>query len=141
MDTQIKHALEFYCHARPQQQPVVAELEFVVDKNVLTVQVEPTINWVMGSTPRDSRKITVPVLLNQNDSTLIDFSITARNTDVIICGYGNCNFMYATQPVWSDGSSFMDITGHGSDQDLQGPGSLVLPVDVTVKFTAKIQAR
>lgn len=123
--------LEICCHARP---PHRAQVEFVINGANTLVSIEPTINWVMGSTPQGSRvvKLSVP-------TGLVDFAVTARHSDVVICGYSG-NFDYATQPTWSDGSCFMDITGHGPDQDLQGPGSLVLPKEVTVTFQARIGA-
>lgn len=123
--------VEFHCHVRP---PYRAQVEFVINGTDTVVNIEPTINWVMGSTPAGSRLIKLSAPLG-----LVDFVVTARHSDVIICGYSS-NFDYATQPTWSDGSCFMDITGHGPDQDLQGPGSLVLPQDVTVTFQAQIGA-
>jgi hypothetical protein len=129
----MQHNLIFRCHARP---PESAQVEFVIDDCAAVYQVAPTINWVMGSTARGSESITIP--WPYTDSRLVEFVITARNSDVIVCAYDGCWFNYASQPVWSNGSSFMDITGHGSDQDLQGPGSLVLPQDVTCRFTARV---
>lgn len=123
--------LEFRCHVRPKN---TARVQFVIDKKVTVVDLEPTINWVMGSTADSSHTVKFLVPVGQ-----VDFCITAKNSDVIICGYAGSQFNYATQPVWSDGNSFMDITGHGADQDLQGPGSLVLPDGVTVTFTATVQ--
>ena len=120
--------LELLCHVRP---PQSAQIEFVINDKITMVEIAPTINWVMSSTARGSHSVIVPV----NTGT-VDFCITAQHSDVIICGYQGCEFNYATQPKWSDGSSFMDITGHGADQDLQGPGSLVLPAGVTVRFAA-----
>ncbi len=122
--------LEFLCHARP---PQSAQIEFVIDNKIIMAEIAPTINWVMSSTPRGSRSVVVPTNLGT-----VNFCITAQHSDVIICGYRGCVFNYVTQPVWSDGSVFMDITGHGADKDLQGPGSLVLPVGVTVTFTAQV---
>jgi hypothetical protein len=124
-------ALQFHCHTRP---PSAARVEIEIDQTLLVYELESTLNWVMGSTDRGSKPIVIPWTWSHT----ADFAITARHSDVIICGYSGCYFDYLTQPTWSDGSSFMDITGHGPDQDLQGPGSLVLPRDVTCRFTAKI---
>lgn len=131
-------ALQFNCHARPTLAATTAQLEFVINNKHTTVEFQPTINWVMGSTAKGSRVVSVLAPVQSAVPTELEFEITARNTDVIICGYGSASFVYVTQPLWSDGSTFMDITGHGPDQDLQGPGSLVLPQDVTCWFRARV---
>lgn len=122
--------LELHCHVKP---PTAASIELTANNCTTVFNLEPTIVWSQSSTPMGSRVLELQVPVG-----LVDFCITARHSDVIICGYGGCMFNYATQPIWSDGSKFMDIRGHGPDQDLQGPGSLVLPVDVTVTFSASI---
>jgi hypothetical protein len=140
--------LVFKCHVTP---PSPAVITVTVDDVVNEFTVQPTINWVDSSNDTGAETIVVDIDIAQLFATIeydeqynrlpktCNFKIQAQGSDVLICGY-DADFLFdiATQPVWNDPSwQPYDITGHGTDKEYAGPGSLQILDGQTVEFVGK----
>lgn len=137
----LRTPLVLNCHVKPGENALVS-----VDVNNVTHEftLTPTINWVASSTPEESHRVVVPLLLSSTSLTetidqTYNFKIKVENNDVLICGYTTPKgaFTITSQPVWTPGSwQPYDITGHqdGDDTMYSGPGSLQILAGQTVEF-------
>ena len=136
--------LTFKCHARKTSKISnlrPAEITITVEnpafEHVSTYQktVPPTLNWVSASTIEDSVDVVVD-LPAKYFGTLLKFTITVANNDLLICGYDPGNFQIVSNPLWDGELGPYDITGHLSGGGTMGTGSLAILDGQTVTFDA-----
>lgn len=144
------YTLELTCHVRPGPDAI---LTIIIDGNAKEFTLSPTINWVASTTKENGNTVLVDLSLapinaifakNKKDAKQeFCFEISAKNNDVLICGYstvGFCGFNIIDQPVWNDPDwqPYL-LSGHiGENAQFSGPGSLQVLEGQTVKFTGEL---
>jgi len=139
------------CHVTP---PSPAVMTITVDDVATEYTVQPTINWVPSSSDDGATKIRVNLAYEkffnyESDITTFNFKINVKDSNVLICKYDGFwprtgdirwGFDIVSQPVWNDPNwQPYDITGHGPDLDLAGPGSLQILDGQTVEFVGQLK--
>lgn len=97
--------------------------------------VNPTINWVPGSTAEGSETVTI-AMPNQWFGKTQQWSIAVADNDLLICGYSIPNWEIVTNPLWDGEPGPYDITGHRPGGGTMGNGSLGILAGQTVTFDA-----
>ena len=134
--------MTFKCHARktskisnlrPAEVTITVENPTFEHVSTYNKTVSPTINWVAGSTTDDSVDVTID-LPAKYFSTLLKFTITVANNDLLICGYDPGNFQIVSNPLWNGELGPYDISGHTGGGGTMGTGSLAILDGQTVTF-------
>lgn len=131
----------FYCHVRKSKtlkniRPARITIDVALDGHEpLHVEqvVNPTINWVAGSTPEDSVPVSIDIPGTHRDH-VCKFSIFVQDNDVLICGYQDVNFEIVSNPLWDGQRGMYDISGHVAGGGTMGTGSLSIDPGQTVTF-------
>lgn len=135
----ITNTLELSAHVRTGAN---ASISITIDDEVYDFDLAPTINWVPSSSTENSHKIPVQITFPDGTTKVIKLKISAKNSDVLICGYEmpGANFIISSQPQWDvAGWQPYDIAGHqGDDAEYQGNGSLQIMAGQSVEFEATV---
>lgn len=131
----------FYCHARKSKsirnlKPAVMIIDIsLAGQETLHFEriVEPTINWVTGSSPEDSQAVTIDIPDSYRDQ-VCQYSIKIQDNDVLICGYQDVDFEIVNNPLWNGQRGMYDISGHVPGGGTMGTGSLSIESGQTVTF-------
>jgi hypothetical protein len=132
------HTLEFSVHVRTGTNALIS---VSIDDNAHIFELEPTINWVPSSSPKDSHKVPVQIIFPKGTKKVVNLKISVENSDVLICGYemSGANFVISSQPRWNaENWQPYDISGHGNDAEYHGNGSLQILAGQTVEFNATV---
>ena len=131
--------LELECHVKSGKD---AGLEITVDNAKYEFTLSPTLNWVPSSTSAGAHKVLLPLETPSAISQTFKFKISAKNNDVLVCGYKTSHkqFQISSQPIWNVPNwRPYDISGHmGDEPEFHGNGSLQIMAEQTVEFDGRL---